>query len=71
MEKYKIPSLTAQTPQADQTRLVCAMRNVRGVERAFLHAETGEIEIGVKDSHSPKREAIADAASSVGFPLAP
>ena len=71
MERYKVPGLTNDTPQAELTKLLAAIRSVKGVERAQLHLETSEIEIGVKDSHTLKREAFASAASSAGFPFAP
>ncbi len=71
IEKYRVPGLTNDTPQADLTKLLAAIRSVKGVERAQLHLDTGEIEIGVKDSHMPKRETFASAASSAGFPFAP
>jgi hypothetical protein len=71
MEKYKVPTLTSSTPQAEQSKLLSALRGVKGVESAQLHPSTSEVAIGGKGQNSPKREEIATAASAAGFPFAP
>lgn len=71
MKKYKIPTLTTNTPQADQTKLLSALKGVKGVESAQLHPNTSEVAVTPKAQNAPKREEIATAASRVGFPFAP
>ena len=71
MEKYKVPTLTTNTPQADQTKLLKAIKDLRGVESAQLHPNTSEVAIKLKTENPPKREEIETAASRVGFPFAP
>lgn len=70
MQKYQIPKLTEKTSQADQTKIVTALRKVDGVASATLHPKSHEVELKVNEKREPKRTEIASAVSSIGFPLA-
>ena len=70
MQKYQIPKLTEKTSQADQTKIVAALKEVDGVASATLHPKSHEVELKMTDKREPKRTEIASAVSSIGFPLA-
>lgn len=70
MKTYRVPNLTATTTEADQTKLVTALKAVKGVENAVLHPAQHEFEIRARDKEEPKRDEIAAAASKAGFALA-
>lgn len=71
MQTYKIPTLTSTTPKDDQTKLLSAIRGVRGVQSAELHPDRHELAIEVKAQQEPKRTEIEAAASGAGFALTP
>lgn len=70
MKKYQIPTLNEKTTQADQSKIMTAVKGVSGVSKAILHLNSHEIEVAGKDQADPKREDIASAVSKIGFPLA-
>jgi len=71
MQTYKIPTLTSTTPKNDQTKLLSAIKGVKGVQTAELHPDKHELAITVKAQQEPKRNDIEAAAKGAGFPLTP
>ena len=67
MTMYKTPTLSSKTPEAEQTKLVAALKAVSGVQSATLHLSTHEFEIKGADKKEPKREDVTAAASKAGF----
>jgi copper chaperone CopZ len=67
MEKFKVPTLSLKTPQADQDKLITALKGVKGVASATLHPSSSEFVINAKDKQQPRREDIVAAASKAGF----
>lgn len=69
MKTYKVPNLNSKTPQAEQGKLINALKGVAGVESAILHPTSSEFEIKGRGQEVPKLEEIAAAASKAGFSL--
>lgn len=67
MQTFHSKTLTSATSKADQTKLVDALKAVRGVAAANLHIEKSEFEIKSRTDEQPKRDAILAAASKAGF----
>ena len=69
MKTYKVPTLTPETPAADQTKLLSALQGVQGVRSAQLNPTKNEITITADLKQEPKRSDIDAAVAGVGFPL--
>jgi hypothetical protein len=69
MKRYRAPSLTVNTSLGDQTKLLNALRAVRGVQRATLRLATSQLEILARDDQEPTRQAITAAALGAGFAI--
>lgn len=69
MKTYKVPTLTRETPEADQTKLLSALHGIKGVRSAQLNLAQNEISIAADSKQEPKRSDIDAAVSGVGFPL--
>jgi hypothetical protein len=67
MHRYKVPNLTADTPQPERTRLLTALRGVHGVEGAMLIPESSEFTVSGRAQQQPKRAEVESAASKAGF----
>jgi hypothetical protein len=67
MQSFNVPNLNEKTPQAEQTKLVNALKAVNGVDAATLQPSKHSFEIRGKGQQNPKREDITAAASKAGF----
>lgn len=68
--KYKITNLNDKTPQAEQNKLVSALKGVQGVQSAKLDLGTQEVEVIGRDKKDPARNDLSAAANKAGFTFA-
>lgn len=69
MNRYKVPTLTPNTPKTHKNKLMTALKQVSGVQSATLHPAAHEFQIEADTKHAPKRDEIASAARKAGFEL--
>lgn len=69
MKKYTVSNLNAKTPQDEQTKLLSAIKGVKGVASAQLYPGSSEFGLTAREKESPKQEDLASAVSKAGFSL--
>ncbi len=69
MDTYTASKLNATTTQAEQTKLIKALKAVHGVENATLHLSESRVEVAPRVNETARRVDIETAASKCGFSL--